>query len=208
LSIVQESLRILNRGKITGVLFHRNPKNDLEAFIKVLPTLIMRLKEMDLIEYGGLSAHYPDDVRYAIGEDQLEIIQVPTNIFDHRLLKIAPNGELDDKLVVARSIFLQGLFFLDPDKLTGALAGARQPLIRLREICRDHDLSIGQLSVAFVRDLPQVDCLVIGALTPAQIAENVSLVEQPSISDQLRKEILNIFSDIDHLIITPALWPN
>ncbi|NND33268.1 MAG: aldo/keto reductase [Saprospiraceae bacterium] len=206
LEIVRKSLQVLNCKKVSGVLFHRSPLNDLEKFSKILPEIIRRLKENKLIEYGGLSAHYPGDILYALDEADLEIIQVPCNLFDHRFLRLVP-AKLKDKLIVARSVFLQGLFFLNPDKLSGAMEVAREPLIRLREIARHYDRTIAQLAVAFVRDQPQVDCLVIGALTPDQIIENINLVNQSAVSKRVCEEIKNSFSEMDQFIITPALWP-
>ena len=207
LAIVQESLKVLDTPKATGILFHRSPLNNLESVMKILPTIIRRLKEMGLADYGGLSAHYPEDASWAIQEEELQIIQVPCNLFDHRFLNMVPQGRLANKLVIARSIFLQGLFFLEPDALEGPMKVVREPLRRLHEIAEETGLSIAKLAVSFIRDQPQVDCLVIGALNQAQISQNIKWIKQPMIDRTVRDKIREVFSEMDHFIVTPALWP-
>ena len=206
LETVKKSLEVLELERINTLMFHRSPANDLEVVMRLLPVIISRLKEINLIENGGFSAFYPADVSYALEEDELEVIQVPCNLFDHRFLKLVPAEKLTNKLVIARSIFLQGLFFMDPDSLTGSLIAARQPLRQLREIAIRHNLTIEQLAVAFVRDQPQVDCLVIGAISLDQITQNIALMQQPPISEEVREEILDTFSQIDPMVVTPVLW--
>ena len=207
LATVKKSLDMLGLKKVSTVLFHRSPFNDLELVMRVLPVIISRLKEMNLVEYGGFSAFYPADVSYAIEEDQLEVLQVPCNLFDHRFLQLVPAEKLRNRLVIARSIFLQGLFFMDPDRLDGSLVVARKPLYQLRDIAIKHELTIEQVAVAFVRDQPQIDCLVIGAETMDQVIHNVALIEQPPLSQEVLTEILGTFSQIDPIVITPVLWP-
>ena len=206
LASIGKSLRALRREKVCAALFHRSPGNDMNAVRKILFKIIARLKEMNLIEMGGLSAHYPDDVMYAVDEGQLEIIQVPCNLFDHRLMHVVSPQALANKLVIARSIFLQGLFFLDPNHLKKRIRMASRHLIRLQEICSKYKLTISQLAVIFVRDLPQVDCIVVGAITPNQIIENINLIRQPGLENTIRNEIIEAFSDVEDFIMTPALW--
>lgn len=206
LASVKKSLEILQVEKIDTLLFHRSPFNDLEFIMRILPGIIIRLKEMNLVEYGGFSAFYPADINYAIEEDQLEVLQVPCNLFDHRFLQLVTAEQLRNKLVIGRSIFLQGLFFMDPDCLNGPLITARKPLHQLREIAIKYELTIEQLAVAFVRDQPQIDCLVIGAETIDQVIQNIDLMKQPSLRQAMLTEILDTFSEIDPIVITPVLW--
>jgi len=206
LPIVQKSIETLGVSKLDAVMFHRSPKNNLDVAIKSLPTILERLIDMELIDLGGMSAHYPGDVEYVLDEKIVEVIQVPFNLFDSRLLNI-PRSKLEDKLMIARSIFLQGLFFMDPESLTGPLAIAKEPLIKLREISHRFNLSIAELAVSFARDQKHIDCLVIGAVTEAQVEENVSLIKKPPLSTELMAEIRGTFSQMDDLIITPGLWP-
>jgi aryl-alcohol dehydrogenase-like predicted oxidoreductase len=161
---------------------------------------------MNLIENGGFSAFYPADVSCALEEDELEVIQVPCNLFDHRFFNLVPAEKLANKLVVARSIFLQGLFFKDPESLNGSLVAAQQPLRELRAIANKYSLTIEQLAVAFVRDQPQVDCLVIGAISLNQVTQNIALMQLPPLGEEVRADILDTFAQMDPMVITPILW--
>lgn len=203
---VEESMGRLQINKIPVLLLHSASSMTDNAGL-ILQSLI-RLKDEDMVDKIGVSVYTPDEVTKVIDLGVFDAIQIPINIFDHRLIESGLLTYLKQHgfIVFARSIFLQGLFFLDPDALPENLKLAREPLITLRKLAQKYDIDIGEMAVAFVRDLPEISSLVIGAETSTQVLDNCDLVECPKLSDELKDEILDVFSDMPEKLINPSLW--
>jgi aryl-alcohol dehydrogenase-like predicted oxidoreductase len=141
--------------------------------------------------------------------DVYEAVQIPLNIFDHRLLRA---GALElmraaGKIVFVRSVFLQGLLTMSPDRLPAHLSGAKAYLVTLHKLAEREGMSVEELAVAFVRDLPGVHSLVIGAETPEQVRANVRMVEtSSSVSEKTCDDILQSFGQVPEFFISPHLW--
>ena len=203
---IEESMRKLQINKIPILLLH-SASNMTDNDGLILQTLI-RLKDEGMVDKMGVSVYSPEDVKIAIGVEELDAIQIPINIFDHRLIDcgLLKSLEQHDFIVFARSIFLQGLFFLNPENLPVNLKLAREPLITLRKLSQKYEIDIAEMAVAFVRDLPEISSLVIGAETSTQVLDNCDLIECPKLSEELRNEIIDVFSDLPEKIINPSLW--
>ena len=65
-------------------------------------------------------------------------------------------------------------------------------LDRMREVAKAEGVSLEQLAVSFIRDLPEVDSLVIGCETPEQVVSNAGLIGGKKLSDAAVAEILEI----------------
>ncbi|GAB3911989.1 aldo/keto reductase [Larkinella knui] len=204
---VTESLTALKIDRLPVCLHHKGAEPMAEV-IKILPTLLYRLKQEGLIDMGGISAYGPEDLSYILEEDLLEATQIPVNIFDQRLLQ---SGLLDQlrsqsKLVFARSVFLQGLFFMNPAHLKGSLKKAEPYLVTLQNLAQRAQMTVAQLAFSFVRDLSAVDSLVFGAVNQSQIQQNIELLNGPAIPTALLAEIQDVFQQVEEAIITPAVW--
>lgn len=203
---VEDSMRRLRINKIPILLLH-SASNMTDNDGLVLQSLI-RLKDEGMVDKIGVSVYSPVEVIKAIDLGVFDAIQIPINIFDHRLIDCGILNSLKqhDFIVFARSIFLQGLFFLDPNALPENLKLAREPIIALKKLAQKYEIGIAEMAVAFVRDLPEISSLVIGAENSTQVLDNCDLIECPKLSDELKDEILNVFSDLPEKIINPSLW--
>lgn len=203
---VEDSMRRLQINKIPILLVH-SASNMTDNGGLILQSLI-RLKDEGMVDKIGVSVYSPVEVTKAINLEVFDAIQIPINIFDHRLIESGLLADLRQCgfIVFARSIFLQGLFFLDPDTLPENLKLARKPIIALRKLAQKYEIGIAEIAVAFVRDLPEISSLMIGAETSTQVLDNCDLIECPKLSDELRDEILDVFSDLPVKIINPSLW--
>lgn len=205
---VKESLSVLGLQKLPFLLFHKGPQHPIAATAKVIPGILSRLKELDLIAVGGISVFEPTEMEVFKDYSEIEAFQVPINIFDHRLLQ---SGALQaahalGKIVFARSIFLKGLFFKEPASLEGVLKEAIPYLQDLRRIAQTHQLSIAQLAFSYVQDIPEISSIVFGADTPDQVHQNIQLLEGPALSSDLRNEISEAFANVPTAVITPHVW--
>ncbi len=203
---VEESMRRLQINKIPILLLH-SASNMTDNDGLILQSLA-RLKDEGMVDKIGVSVYSLVEVTNAIDLGGFDAIQIPINIFDHRLINSGILNSLKQHnfIVFARSIFLQGLFFLYPDALPENLKLAREPIIALRKLAEKYEIGIAEMAVAFVRDLPEISSLVIGAENSTQVLDNCGLIECPKLSDELKDELLDVFSDLPENIINPSLW--
>jgi aryl-alcohol dehydrogenase-like predicted oxidoreductase len=203
---ITKSVARLHIEKIPIYLLHR--ASDIDIYDGLIIRSLSRLKDEGLIEILGVSVYSPEEVEHALEISIIKAIQVPINIFDHRLIKRGLLDQLKDKnfIVFARSIFLQGLFFFDPDNLPPRLELAKKPLRQLYQLSHAQEIGIAEMALTFVRDLPGITSLIIGAETPNQVQEDVDLVNSAPLSSELRGKIMSTFSDLPPELINPSLW--
>ncbi len=205
---VKQSLDELNPGSIDIALFHKRPGQPLDKILKILPSILRNLQSDGLIGKGGISIFHPSEVELCIPFEEIEVFQVPVNILDHRLIQHNVLHRLveHDKIVFARSIFLQGLIFLDCNNLSNELAEAGNYIRGLKELADKAGMSVTQLAFSFVRDLPGITSIIFGAVNATQVQDNVRLYHSPVLPGHIRVEIENKFRNVPEKIITPALW--
>ena len=206
-SQVENSLKTLHLNKLPLLMFHR--ESEMFDYGDVLPNALKKLKSEGLVERVGVSLNSCRYVPDVLKNDLYEAVQIPLNMFD---TKSVLNGGLDklkeaDIIVFIRSVFLQGLFFRDPESLPeGILQKAKEPLKKLRMLAEEENQSIAQIALTFIRDLEGVTSLVLGSETPDQVKENLQLASAEGISDRAKDKIFEIFNDIDEHILMPWTW--
>lgn len=205
---LEQSLDRLGLPKIPIYLMH-SPE-DLHRHGKHLAKIMLRLVNENLIGIAGVSVYHGNDLDVMLQHDVFKATQIPINIFDQRLIRSGHLQRLKaaDITVFARSVFLQGLFFMDPDQLPPNLAQAAPFLRSLHELAEQEGMSIAQMALSFVRDLPEITSLVIGAEAIEQIEENVRLIEGPALSTNGQNTAKELFRDVPELLINPSLWHN
>ncbi|NHN32779.1 aldo/keto reductase [Paenibacillus agricola] len=210
-SLVEGSLARLNLAKIPLMMLHK--PSILHEHGEAVTAAFRAVVRDGLAERMGISfgAEVENEFweiwKYA-RDDVYEAVQIPINIFDHRLIRSGALGVIGEakKMVFARSIFLQGLLHMYKEELPVHLSEAGPYLETLKSLATKEGLSIAQMAVAFVRDLPVIHSLVIGVETEEQVITNIDLMNCPAISEPTRKEILRLFGHIPEFIISPQLW--
>jgi len=205
-SQIEESLKRLQLTKIPIYLLHSAA--DLHTYNGLLIESLLRLKEQGLIGHLGASVYSPEEAEMVLQVKEMKAIQVPINIFDHRIIDSGILKQLYEKriIVFARSLFLQGLLFINPDNLPFGMEFVRKPLIELYNLSSRHNISPAQMAVSFVRDLPEVTSIVIGAETPEQVVDNIRLLATSPISLDLRGELMDTFANMPTRVVNPSLW--
>ena len=116
-SEIEGSLTRLNIPSLYGMLLHR-PLELLGIGGEVLFNALMSIKQLGLVQKIGVSVYSPSEVERIISYYPIDLVQIPFNIFDRRLvttgcLKTLKEAGIE---VHVRSIFLQGLLVMDPQK--------------------------------------------------------------------------------------------
>jgi len=203
---IEQSIQKLKVKKIPVVLLH--DPSDMNNYEGLITRSLIELKKEGLVGKIGASIYSSDDVQKFLKIPEFDAIQIPINLFDTRLIKFGLLNQLinNKKLIFARSLFLQGLFFLDPFKLPYYLHNVKEPLIELNKISIDLNINIPELAFKFVNDINGITSLVIGVDSLEQLENNVKLLN----SSPLPKEVWNMlyekFNDLPEEIINPSIW--
>lgn len=204
---INQSLNNLKLKKIPIYLIHHVP----DIFLKngLIVDCLEQIKNEGLIDIFGLSIYKPEDIEISLKYKEIKAIQLPINIFDHRLIRKGYLKKLKKKgyIILARSIYLQGLFFLSTEELKEKnLEIAKEPLLRLSNIIDEYKIDIAKLAFLFVRDLPEITGLIIGAEKIEQVENNLKLLNEEPLSNKIYDRIIEDFSDLPEKLINASLW--
>lgn len=196
---VEQSLARLGVSKVDAVMLHSTA--DVYAHGENIAKAMEALLKKGYTDQIGVSVYDGKDIEEMLKYPQFTVTQVPMSIFDQRLIASGMVDKLKqrDYTVFVRSVFLQGLFFLDPDKVTDPiLVEHAVPKIRLlRQIAAAEGMSIAQLAIAFMRDTAGVTSLVLGADTPEQVKENIAYFDAPSLPKKVMAKLQEEFAFVD-----------
>ena len=200
---IDKSLGLLKSNKIHGYLFHNysifqsNPEY-IEDLIKI--------KEAGKTEKIGFSIYHPSEAEYILKHNvPCDIVQLPYNIFDQRfafLFSELYNRGID---IYVRSVFLQGLFFIELEKIDKHFDSVRVYLREIRQLAVNYSINIAALCLGFVYTNEYVSNVVIGIDSLENLKENINnftLLKNKKISyDSFSKFAVN-----DENIILPYNW--
>ena len=184
---VEQSLERLGVNKVSAVMLHGAKDPIIHG--KACADAVKALLDHGYTDRVGVSIYTAEDIEGMLPYDIFSVTQVPMSIFDQQLIA---GGSIDklkqrDYTVFVRSVFLQGLFFLDPEKVTDPiLVEHAVPKIRLlQKIAADLGMSVAQLAIAFMRDCAGVTSLVLGADTPEQVKANIAYFDAPALDESI-----------------------
>lgn len=200
---VMRSLKRLGASKIYGYLLH-----SFEDFRK--PEVwqeMTALKAEGIVEKIGLSLYHLADAKVLWDSNAaFDILQIPYSIFDRRFIKYLPLFKQRGVEIHVRSVFLQGLAFLEPAKLPSAVAGARSQLTALRKLAVREGISTSALCLNFALMNPNVDRVVIGVDSVDHLKINLSDLRFFAKTKGISGEDINAVIINEEDILLPYRW--
>ncbi len=164
------------------------------------------LKAEGLMAQTGVSVYYPDQVQWLLDSGiDFDIVQLPFNIFDRRFRTLFPALKERGVEIHIRSVFLQGLFFLDPEQLTDPFQPVRDPIRRLRSLSTETGIPLPVLLLNDVILEKSIDKVIIGVTSERELKENLNAFSYLDQSLALKDE-LDTFSITDEQILIPPNW--
>jgi aryl-alcohol dehydrogenase-like predicted oxidoreductase len=103
----------------------------------------------------------------------------------------------------ARSIFLQGLLFLDESNLDMFFDKAKPQISGLKEYSLQNNVTVSQAALGFVKNLPEIDTMLMGVNTVEQLQQNILDYNHP-IDNQFD---YSVFALSEESILNPSMWP-
>lgn len=121
----------------------------------------------------GVSVYDADELDCLRARYRLDVVQLPVNVFDQRLVRSGHLGALADAGVVvhARSVYLQGALLMVPDALPQALSRFRPVIADFQAAAREQGMTPQQAALGWVRDVSGVDIVLTGAMDSRQLIE-------------------------------------
>jgi aryl-alcohol dehydrogenase-like predicted oxidoreductase len=156
----------------------------------------------------GCSLYHPSELDILIERYDLDIIQVPLNIYDQRFLNSGAIGRAKRRgiEVHARSVFLQGLLLMSDAALPSYFDKIRLHHSSFINACLAGSVSPIRVALGFVTESNQVDKVIVGCESIQQFAE---ILAQHATESPLVKilEIIEHFALTDEAYINPGRWP-
>lgn len=201
---LETSLRTLRRERLDVLMLHRAEHRDIAG--GAVWQVLREAREAGRIGRLGYSAARPEQAMAALDDPEVEIVQVATNLLDQRLLRAGffERAAARGLEVHVRSVFLQGVAFLDPRWLPADLDGLRAPMRRIRRWARERGLEPAAVFLHFARTLP-VDALVVGCERHWQLESNLGFLE----SEIDERELAQLAREVgvEHeALVDPSRW--
>ena len=201
-----ESLQRLNLKKIYGLLLHS--EEDLHGkYADVAWSELVELKKTGQVKKIGASFYTPEKLLSALRRFDLDIIQVPYNLLDHRFFTAELIALYKEKSIEVhtRSVFLQGAFFLDAEKLPKQMARFKLSLQSLSHISANHKFPLHLMSLADALFNKSISKIVLGFSSANELRE-ILRAEISEFSNDAQAEVAQVIKTMDSKLIDPRLW--
>ncbi|MBF8964614.1 aldo/keto reductase [Pontibacter sp. FD36] len=199
----QESLERLRADKLYGYLLHSYASySDKPSVLDEL----QELKSSGQVEKVGLSLYHPAEAEELLRrEAPIDLVQFPYSIFDRRFEEVLPELRHRGIETHIRSVYLQGLYFMQPDQLPPYLQEAASKLKRLQQLASAYQLPIGAVCLAFALANPYISRVVIGVESLKTLQENISF-SNTTLPEALHTELLELKEENENILL-PYMWP-
>lgn len=197
---LEESIRKLNVKELYACLMHYFSDND------ILNKSFLNLKKDNRVKKIGFSIYFPHELEYLLKNYEFDCLQLPYNIFDRRFEPYFDELKKRNIEIHIRSVFLQGLVFVDDIQLSDFYNPIK---VQLNSLCRYSEqfgYSVSDFCLGFVLKNPCIDKVVLGFDSEDNLHQNLKSINN---IDNIKK--LNIdwgtFICKNEEILVPSYWP-
>ncbi len=152
----------------------------------------------------GISIYTPNQFKKAISQDIIpDVVQLPYNIFDRKFEKILLSMKKLGVEIHARSVFLQGLFFIRINQIPKKIESLTQPLIEYDKFCGKNLNKKIENALHFVLHNKMIDKLIVGVEKSNQLLELINCY------NSYNGEIFSFnyrFNDVQKHFLNPINW--
>ena len=197
LKIIKKSLKTVEKKQYSCLLGHEvtdNKKNIL------LLDVLNFIKKEGLAKKIGISAYSPEEVYSILNLSKLDVVQIPFNVFDRRLISSKLINTLVKKKneIQVRSIFLQGALL--SNKTPNKLKKYNDELKDWQKWCFKKKLNKVRACVHFVKKFDKISSMIIGINDVKQLREIIKFLKEKTIDISYSNSLKN------NGIIDPRKW--
>jgi aryl-alcohol dehydrogenase-like predicted oxidoreductase len=195
---LEESLLKLNIQQLEGVLIHNFDDLKNKNF-NILFRKLEELKKEDVVKKIGFSTYTPEQVDFLIENFDFDIIQLPFNIFDNRLIEGGQLKKLKQRGVEvhARSIFLQGIL-LELSNLSHYFLSWQKEFQDYQQLVNESEMSSLEYALNYVLGIQEIDKALVGVNNELQLSEIIKSVKN--------KIYIKAFPINNSNLLNPSLW--
>ena len=198
-----ETLALLKTDSIYGYLAHNA---DVLIENPSLWNALLDAKNKGKISKIGFSLYQPEQLEKLLELNCIpDFVQLPYSILDRKFeAQLSILKELGTEIHV-RSVFLQGLYFMNPTNLPEKLQPLQSNLTEFHQLCDEHNVSVGEVALNYVIANANIDQLVIGIETAEQLQQNIDTISNWKPNDKLFSQIEAIQIK-DKSLLNPVNW--
>lgn len=191
-------LNQLNVNNLSAILFHSFDSYKLhKSQVKY---------KLSRVEKIGVSIYTNEQMNEVIDDVNVDIIQLPFNLFDNINLRgeLMKKAKAKNKIVHTRSAFLQGLFFMkkgNPNKIAVQLKNELEFIANLSE---RNFTSVGSLALNYCLNQSDIDGVLIGVDSLEQLKENFTFSQKHESLPYLNE--VNTINIENIELLNPSLW--
>lgn len=142
---------------------------------------LFAMRDAGLFNKVGINAYASDDPAGLARRFKPDLIQAPVSLLDQRLLvdgSLAAVKALGVE-VHLRSVFLNGLLFLPPDRVPSQYKAAAARLSRARRMIAEGRSDPLQAALGFALSRPEADNVIVGAATASEVQAVIAAASRP-----------------------------
>ena len=196
-----QSLKLLRRKNVYGLLMH-NADDLLKPGSDQLFKCLQNLKQKDLVTKIGVSVYTTDQLQRIINSFDVDLIQLPFNILDNRLVDSGVFSVLDkrDIEIHARSVFLQGLLLMTEQSRPRRFDRWGSIWKLWHEWLSDNKLTALEATIRHVISVPEISKALVGVDSKDQLRDIIKVTDGnlPSIPEGI------LTNDPD--LLNPVNW--
>tara|TARA_B100001559_G_scaffold262031_1_gene227208 strand:+ start:842 stop:1717 length:876 start_codon:yes stop_codon:yes gene_type:complete len=197
------TLKHLKQEKIYGLLVH-NSKDLLKSGSDKLFGELQELKLNGKIHKIGVSVYDPIELDSVLSRFDLDIVQLPFNILDRRMLESGMLNSLYKKNIEihSRSVFLQGLLLAEPDLQLEQFNQWKDLWKLWQEWLEDNKISALEATIRYVLGTEEISRVLVGVDSEIQLKEIIaaSYGDLPNLPSSLTTDDTNL--------LNPSNWKN
>jgi aryl-alcohol dehydrogenase-like predicted oxidoreductase len=197
LNIIKKSLKAVGKKQYSCLLTHE--VIDKKKNILLLDVLNF-IKKAGLTKKIGISAYNPEEVYSILNLSKLDVVQIPFNVFDRRLISSKLIDTLEKKKIEiqVRSIFLQGALL--SNKTPNKLKKYNNELKDWRKWCFKKKLNKVRACIHFVKKFDKISSMIIGINDVNQLRKIIKFLKEKTIDISYSNSLKN------NGIIDPRKW--
>jgi aryl-alcohol dehydrogenase-like predicted oxidoreductase len=200
---MQTSFQRLGIPTVYGLLLHRSQQLVGPAGKPVVRAL-EQLKAEGIVTKIGVSIYSPSELETVTQSCEIDLVQAPLNLVDRRLHTSGWLRKLHDAGVEihTRSAFLQGLLLMPRAVIPAKFAPWNHLWVAWHGWQLDRQVPAPQACISFVQSFHEVDKVVVGVDSAAQLEQLIVAAEAQPITNW------PAISSHDEELINPSNWGN
>lgn len=200
---ITDTILKLNVSSLWGCMFHSADEyfNNIE-----LVKELVKFQNKGLIKYIGVSIYTNQQLEAVTCDQRINLVQLPYNLIDNFKIRgeLIKRAKSKGKIIHVRSVFLQGLFFMDILKLPDKLLPLKPLLLSLHNLSDRYEISMESMALNYCTNNENIDGVIIGVDSIEQLKLNIDSLDI-KLSSNLINTINNISTPYTELL-NPTNW--